>query len=555
MSAPASARSSRGARESAVARGVDLARLVWLLALVLAAAYLVVWVVQIPHDLTQLGWNPSVASSFVMPETLARTGTGGVTVMGSTGLWAALWFGLLTARLPLHRELWQIAPTALFVASALMVSVSVSRLAGRRAAVLAALIGLVVSPLALAFFMAPWAHNTVYPCTALLGLYLIWLAHGQGRRRLLAFGVPPLLGVVVGICLASDFLLAATGVTPLVLSAVLAGLRRERRSRLIALSALSTVVVAIPVAKLTSTTMGSLGYSTLPTPAKIAAVSELPARAKLLWKGLKNLFGGYLGAEAPGTLHAALGLASDVVMSAALAALLVMGVATAARFLRSGLHAGAVQSPSCQARSLHVIFWVSSAGAACGAFWLAGEGPVTTHESYYATVILSVAAVLPLLALSRWAAPRWIVPAGACVLFTAGLVGLSRDYARAAAVVEDAAPMVERIARANHVTAGYADWLDASGLTWGSENRIVVRPLVECENPRGADVCAGFQAYVPSWYVPRERHSFLLVENEGPDLSSLPEGLGRPLASYAFGPMHMYVYPYDIASRLGPLSE
>jgi hypothetical protein len=545
---PARVRGDGAARRWAL----DAATLLWLLTLLIAAGYVVVFVAQFPRNIAQLGWNPSVASAYVMPETLARAGTGGLAIMGSTGLWAALWFGLLTARLPLHRELWDVAPTALFVATGLIVAWSVAQLAGRRAAILALLICTVVSPLALAFFMAPWAHNTVYPCTAGLGAYLIWLARGEGRRRLLAFALPPLAGVAVGACLASDALLAATGVIPLALTALVAVVRRERRSRLIAASALTTVAVAIPVAKLTSATMGSLGYRTLPTPVKPASLAELPARAKLLFKGLKILFNGYLGSEAPGTLHAPLGFASDVVMCAALLVLAVVGAATAAGYVGAGLRKGATQSAERQARALYVIYWVASAAAACGAFWIAGEGPVTTHESYYATAIFSVGAVIPLL-LARHASARLLVPAGASVLFAASLAGMGDAYSRLDPQIERAGPIVARIAAANHVTVGYSDWADAAGLTWGTHNHVIVRPVVECQNPGGASICPGFQALVASWYAPERRRSFLLVEANGVDLGSLPEGLGKPLAEYAFGPMRMYIYAYDIASRLGPL--
>jgi hypothetical protein len=45
------------------------------------------------------------------------------------------------------------------------------------------------------------------------------------------------------------------------------------------------------------------------------------------------------------------------------------------------------------------------------------------------------------------------------------------------------------------------------------------------------------------------------VEANGVDLARVPEGLGKPLAVYAFESMRMYIYPYDIASRFGPFSE
>jgi hypothetical protein len=535
-------------------RAADLSTLVWLVPLAIAAAYLLVFIVQLPRNIADLGWDSSVGSAFVMPETLVKTGAGGFTVMGSTGQWAALWFGLVTAGLPLHRQLWGVAPTLLFVATPLTVAWSVSCVANRRAAILAALIGLVASPLALAFLMAPFSHNLVYPCTALLGAYLVWLAHGRGRRRLTAVAVPPFLGVVIGACLASDVLLAATAVIPLALTAILAGLGRDRRSRVVSLSAGVTVLVAIPIAKLTSTTMGSLGYRTLPTPFKLAALSELPGRARLLWDGLKVLFNGYLGGpEGPGTLHTPLGIASDVVMSAALLALLVLGTRTTVILISSRLRKSSPPTAAQLARSLHIVYWVGSAAVPCGAFWIAGEGPTTTHYSYYETVVFSVAAVVPLL-LSTASLSRWLIAAGASIFFLAGLVGLGGNHLDISASIERSARNITRIAEAHHVRAGYSNWADASGLTWGTHNRVIVRPVVECLAAGSVTLCPGFQAYVPSWYAPQPRDTFLLLEANGVDLSSVPASLGKPLAVYSFESMQMYIYPYDIASRFGSAS-
>jgi hypothetical protein len=541
-----------GGRRGLSRRAGNLPTLGWLLVLTLAAAYVIVFVLGLSDNLARLAWNPSVSSAFTMSETLVKTGSGGATAMGSTPQWVSLWFGLLTATLPLHRELWEISPTLLFVATAAIVGWSVSRLAGRDAGVLALLLGVVASPLALTFFMAPFSHNTVYPCTALLGAYLLWLARAEHRRALTALAVPPLAGIVVGVCLSSDFLLAATAVIPLTLAALLAGVRRHRGSRLLALSALVTVAVAIPIAKLTSATMRSLGYLTLPTPVKTAALSELPARARLLFKGLQELFNGYLGFEKPGTLNMSLGIACDVVMSVALVALLVIGARAGARLAISGLRRSSAQTDMRQLeRSLHIVYWVTATIVPAAAFWVAGEGPVTTHESYYATAIFAVAAVLPL-QLANGRAARLLILGGASILFTASLVGLSDGYINISAKLGRSVAMVTRIARADDAQVGYANWADASPLTWSTDNRVIVRPVVECASAEGTGLCPGFQAYVPAWYAPRARRTFLLVEANGVDLNSVPADLGRPLAVYAFESMRMYVYPYDIASRFGP---
>jgi hypothetical protein len=534
----------------------DLPALAWMIPLAIAAVYVVVFVVQLPRDITEVAWDSDYASGFTMPETIVRAGTGGNTVIASAGQWVPLWFGLLTARLPLHRELWGIAPTLLFIATALIVGWSVAQVAERRAALVAVLIALIASPLALAFFIAPVAHNTVYPCTALLGAYLIWLTRGQGRGRTATLAVPPILGVAIGACLASDLLLAATAVIPLTLTAILTGLRRERRSRLVALSALTTVAVAIPIAKLTDAIMHSLGYLTIASPEHVAPLSELPDRLLLLFKGLKSLFNGYLGGERPGTLHAPLGIASDVVMCAALLALLLAGLLATVRLIASGLRGNTTQTPAQLARSLHVIYWAASAACACGTFWIAAEtgGGTNVHESYYATAIFSVAAVIPLL-LSTGNLARRLIPAGATVFFAASLAGLLSDYTNIAPWIAARESDVTKIARANHVTVGYGGYGEASSLTWNTDGRVTVRPLMACQNPGGPDICPFYIMRVPAWYVPESRHTFLLVDREEAWVSSLPEGLGKPLATYSFGPMSMYIYPYDIASRLGPAPD
>ncbi len=526
------------------------AALVWLVPCTIAALYLSIFVARIPHNIWVLGWNSDYASGFTVPATVAKTGTGGHTVLGPYTLYVPLLFGLLTAWLPLHRELWEIAPTILFIASALIIGWSVAQVASRRAAVLAVLIVIVASPVVLSVFMAAVAHNTVYPCTALLGAYLIWLTRGDGRGRVTVFAVPLLAAVALGACIASDVLLVVTGLVPFALTALLACLRSDRRSRRVALSALTTALVALPAAKLTSALMSSLGYRTNPLALGLAPLSTLSLHARILYEGLKELFNGYLGsAGATGPLHVQLGVACDIVMIAALLTLLFVGARAASSLILRGRRAAPAVTPEQLATSLHITYWVSSALAACGAFLLS-EFLDSTHISFYATVIFSVAAVVPLFVRSSFLA-RWLIPVGASIFFAASLVGLTTVEVGSLVPLAHYEPVIVRLARVNKVTAGYAGYWDASSLTWSSNERVAVRPVDECPNPGGANICIFPQETVPSWYVPKRRHSFLLVDRTPFALTSLPAGLGRPLAAYSFGPIRMYVYPYDIASRFG----
>jgi hypothetical protein len=526
----------------------------WLIPYALAAVYFVFFLFRFAGNIGAIDWVSDYSSGFTLAETLARSGSGGHTVISTTGAWVPLWFGLLTAKLPLHRQLWEISPTLLFIATALTIGWSVGRVAGRRPAILSVLIVLVASPWALRFFMAAVAHNVVFPATALLGAYLIWLSQGRGRRRATTIAVPVLAAIVLGTCIASDFLLLITGVLPLALTAVAAGVHRNRRARLVSLSALGTLVGAAPVALITHAIMKGQGYSTVSTspPIKLAALSSVPKHAQLMFEGLRELSNGYLGVSWPGTLHAEIGYACDGVMIAALATLIYAGLRGTVDFLRSR----SVESDTQLARQLHILYWFVSALVVLGAFVFTTAPGVdgTKHESYYVTIIFSVAAIVPLL-IPRGTVARWLIPVGASIVFVGSIVGLKRNYLQ---VTEPAlahyAAQITKLAEINHVRTGYAGYWDASSLTWNSHNRVIVRPLVQCSDSTAAPICPFNLMRVPAWYIPKQRHTFLLVDPGQLFVITLPPGLGTPIATYAVGPLQMYIYSYDIASRLGPLN-
>jgi len=305
---------------------------------------------------------------------------------------------------------------------------------------------------------------------------------------------------------------------------------------------------------ITSAVMHSLGYLKETTPAHLASVQELPQRAGWLFDSLRALFNGNLGPKRPGALHAPLGLASDVVMCAALLVLVALGLAAVVALARARSRlASRPASLSPPARSVHVAYWFTSAVLICGAYLLTAEtaGGSVLHEAYCGTVIFSVAAVVPL-ALSGGKLARWLVPAGASVYFAASLVGLSGNYLNIAGWIATYAPKITQIAQAAHVTSGYGGYGEASSLTWNTHGRVTVRPVMECETTQGPGMCDFYLVAPSAWYVPRRRNTFLLVDSQEPWLSSLPAGLGKPIKAYAFGEMRMYLYPYDIASKLGP---
>jgi hypothetical protein len=535
---------------------------VWLIPFGLAATYGVIFLIQLEHNLWVLNWNADYASGFTVPESIVKTGTGGDTVLGTTGGYVALWFGLLTARLPLHRELWEIGSTLVFIGTALTVGWSVAQVTDRRVAAFAVLLILVASPRALYIFMAPVPHNTVvYPCTALLGAYLIWLIRAAGRGRAIVFAVALLAGIVLGACIASDSLVIATGVVPFVLTALLIGLHRGRRSKLAAACALTTAAVAVAVAKLTSSIMGSLGYVTIAPATVIASLSTLPRHAELMWEGLNGLLNGYLS-QATSGWGSALGTACEVLIVAALLTLLAVGVRTTVKFIWSGLRRDDETAAPQLMYSSHVVYWAGSAAATCVA-WALSIRIEYVHEAYYATLVFSIAAVVALLMGSR-APARWLISLCASIFFLASIVGLTNHYMESYVLPIARGPGssgwvprtayytsdITSFAKANHVVVGYAGYGNAPSLTWITQGQVTVRPVQICQSPSGLDICPFFLERVPSWYRPEQRRTFLLVDTAEAYLPELPEGLGEPLAAKRFGPLRMYVYPYDIASRM-----
>jgi hypothetical protein len=69
----------------------------------------------------------------------------------------------------------------------------------------------------------------------------------------------------------------------------------------------------------------------------------------------------------------------------------------------------------------------------------------------------------------------------------------------------------------------------------------------------GAQLCQFGFHYISSWYNarPNER-SFLIADPTQPVAAPAQPYLGKPSAVYQIDELTMYVYPYDIATRIQP---
>jgi hypothetical protein len=253
--------------------------------------------------------------------------------------------------------------------------------------------------------------------------------------------------------------------------------------------------------------------------------------------------------DSPVDARSLLSFACALLMLAGLGAPYVM----ARRELRS-------QTPS-QARLVYAAFWATSILLLSSGYVLSSEGE---HGGFYLIPILyAVAGTAPVVAAGSGVG-RAAVATGVALVATASFVNLadtstpllgdlppaeSRVGLPPLAAVAD---RVEEIAEKENARYGFADYWDASSLTWNTGLALQVQPVSQCFLPESRALCAYPFNVNSSWFEGRSPKSFVLRNTDSVAMQEEPPSeLGPPSAVYPIDDMFtMYVYPYDIASRL-----
>jgi len=125
----------------------------------------------------------------------------------------------------------------------------------------------------------------------------------------------------------------------------------------------------------------------------------------------------------------------------------------------------------------------------------------------------------------------------------------------ATAALRWASRKLARWLTAARLRIGYAPYWDAAPLTWDMNDGIDIYPVGACDEEQ---VCQAGRPRILGWYKPRAGVStFLIVDSrliatgyslgiDGPQPS-----LGRPVLVHRIDQFTVYVYPYDIATRVG----
>lgn len=544
-----------GARPLTAVRASSLQLLLsWSPALI-AALYLVVFVSEFPALVRRVYWNSDAATITVTAQTLGR---GSVAVFAHCSWLTALWFLLLTRSLPLHRELWDVAPYALSLAAVVLLAACAGRLAGRWAAVMTAALGLAASPVVNYSRLALDFHGDACVAAVVLAAFALWLVSGPGTVRALAVAVP--VAALAGATLASDALFAVVGLLPFALSGlVMLVVLRLRRPGLIAIACSIGSLALYEASNWLSSRAGIEVLVSPRAPLRLAPIADLGANlGRLVGLVAQVGDGGYSQAGwAQPTLSA------RSLLSLACAALILLALAAPFLLVGRQLRAAAV-SPSL---AVWGCFWSLAVAGNCAAYVFSGEG--TQWGYYLIPVAYAVAATVPTL-LAGSSAHRLFAALGIAALTGASLVSLvgRLDAFGAAPPIASVASRVAAIAKAEDAPYGYTtDYWDAAALSWSSGLRVQVAPLWYCAGT--TRLCPFLFNVVSTWYQPHDSRSFVIQPTIARPGETAYDGLGtvdpasiwidtgassplgRPIRVFRLdGQLSMYVYPYDLAARL-----
>ncbi len=539
----ASARAKRLAREVAAH---------WpYLPLVIACAYLLVLLLHLHAIVVSLAGDADV----VVPHELAKlmSSHSGTIILGNSAWYSTLLFERATRWLPFYRPLWDLAP---FIATAIAfgaIAWSVWRLAGRWAAALAlSLLVCAGAPLLIQYGQLD-NHVPTWTSDSLLIAGLVWMLYpGSPRRRSRWLAPAIALGLLVALNLASDPLLYAGGIVPVLAGALVAWRRSpSAATREAVFYALTTSAVAVVGALLVVHFMHQNQITGNPMfKITFAAAGALSGNFGLWWQSLLQLGGNFSSRTitfVPVLYACAAGLTlAAVLLIARVAQLELRGAHTPRELRATDAHESRVA-----ARDAFVVAWGSSALLVSAAFILSSTPVGLGTSRYLVGVPMAAAALVPLLA--RRPETMALVVVAASVYCVAGLVSIARGEASPpSAVPQQAVDRFVALAREERVDHGYTGYWDASPITWNSRFHVLAYPAQLC----AAGICQFGLGTDSSWYRPNgSRRSFLITDTTKPYMRSAPASLGPPAASFHVdGNYTFLVYDYDVATKIAPIA-
>jgi hypothetical protein len=512
-----------------------LERLEWQLPLVVAAIFVALLALALPDVLTAVHLNADAASAPVIAELLGERRDLPVR-LGEYFWFEALYLLRALVWLPGHRQLGQVLPLVLYALSVGAIAWTIARAVGRRRALLVLAILACPAPAVLDALATLNFHGLAFVHTVVLSLALVMLLRRDRSTRGLVAGAA-LLALVTAPGVASDQIAIVGGLLPFLLTATVLGALRVLGRREVAAAWGAALGAAAGAAGLLAL-LDANDVVANDKPFATSTVPQLFERAQLFLECF-GLFGhGQTGQVLDGR--------TAVLFAATLGSLGLLAVTVVA--LRRAVPRLGELPPLV---ALLVTFWGASGVALFAAF-------VSTSAVVDVSAVRYVLGVWPaVLVVFAVLVPGWAGRLGlaATVLVVAGLgvVQLQRgEYDDNPSRFPDGA-VAGRLAQlvdAERLDHGYSGYWSAASLTFQTRFEARVYPVRGC----AAGACPFDLHRMEAWYAPRPGvRSFYVVDTAAPE----PRAPEPPAAwgaerMVAIGALRVFVYPYDVASRLGP---
>jgi hypothetical protein len=525
-----------------------------------AVPFALVYLILLAHHLGGIvrsaNLDADIASGPVISQLFGAAPAHANVVLGEFAWYVTLLFDLATKWLPAHRQVWEYGPYAMALAGAGLAAWMVSQVANRWAGVLTAVLLICASPATLHLELSTTQHAPVWFCLALVGAFAVLLERrGTTLPWPALVALVLLVGTIVGVNAASDPLVSVAILAPFVLAVLAARVLEPGRASARALwTGVGTLAATGLAWAITAIVMSALAVTREPGlhTTRITVGHKTGTNFKLWWKSIAVLGNGdYFGrALSPASV---LAFVCAVLSLAAVVSLPWLCWRQVRRRARGAPSAVVTEDPAGPTRVAFYVYWCSSAILLTVAFLFSAAPADIGADRYLVGLLYPAAAVIPAVVAGR---PRLAaaVLAGACVFALGGVVSMAQGGTRLPMrskppVTTGVANQIAAIAAREHVSVGYAGYWAAAPVTLATGFRVQVYPVAVCDQRK--HLCRFDLHFISSWYWPRPSSgSFLLVDPNTADVWTRTPDLGPPRAVYRIGRVVMYVYSYDLASRI-----
>lgn len=182
--------------------------------LLLALLYLIALIARFGSVTSATYLDADAASGPVIGQ-LLDTGAHAHVILGQFGWYSTFLFELATRWLPLHRQIWEAAPYAMALASALLTGWAAWWVGGRLASALTTVLMVCAAPHTLHLLLSATIHAPSWFCLALLG-WLVVAIHRESFTERMGLAIASVLavGIIVGAGAASDPLVVIGALVP-----------------------------------------------------------------------------------------------------------------------------------------------------------------------------------------------------------------------------------------------------------------------------------------------------------------------------------------------------